>query len=233
MKRLYINSILLPVLSLICVSCLNELDNYDAPNGGIKGQILDAVTNEPIPLPVQGSAGTIINMYEQNTEATKSIDFYAKHDGTYENSRVFNCDYKIVVKGPFTSPCEGSVTVKGQTGYNLTATPYARIKTEVSASGTKVSIQYSVEKSDPSFTVSEVYGYWNFAPGVDNSTANLAGKITVENTEGIITFDLSEDNAFKDNIYKIKSNGNKIYLRVGAKTEGVINYSEIQTVFIN
>jgi hypothetical protein len=233
MKKLFLYLLLLPVLSLICVSCLNELDNYDAPDGGIKGQILDAGTNEPIPLPVQGSAGVIINMHEQNTQATKSIDFYAKHDGTYENSRLFNCNYKIVVNGPFTSPCEGMVTVKGQTSHNLTAIPYARIKATASASGTKISIRYNVEKTDPSFTVSEVYGYWNFAPGVDNSTANMAGKITVNDTEGIITFDLSEDNAYKDNIYKIKSNGNKIYLRVGAKTEGIINYSQIQTVVIN
>ena len=62
-------------LSLLCVlflaGCQNDLDNYDAPNGGIKGRILDAQTNEPIPLPIQGSTGVIINMYEQNTGATK------------------------------------------------------------------------------------------------------------------------------------------------------------------
>ncbi|HCC52107.1 MAG TPA: hypothetical protein DEQ30_08655, partial [Porphyromonadaceae bacterium] len=54
-------------------SCVNELDNYDAPNGGIKGQILDAETNEPIPLPVQGSTGAIINLFELNTDATMSV----------------------------------------------------------------------------------------------------------------------------------------------------------------
>ena len=92
------------VCSLCFTSCLSDLDNYESPNGGIKGQILDAETNEPIPLPVQGSTGVIINMFEQNTDATQSVDFYAKMDGSYENAKLFNCDYKIVVKGPFVSP---------------------------------------------------------------------------------------------------------------------------------
>ena len=52
------------VCSLCFTSCLSDLDNYESPNGGIKGQILDAETNEPIPLPVQGSTGVIINMFE-------------------------------------------------------------------------------------------------------------------------------------------------------------------------
>ena len=115
------------VCSLCFTSCLSDMDNYESPNGGIKGQILDAETNEPIPLPVQGSTGVIINMFEQNTDATQSVDFYAKMDGSYENAKLFNCDYKIVVNGPFVSPCEEFVTVKGQTTLDLKATPYARI----------------------------------------------------------------------------------------------------------
>ena len=57
-------------------SCVNELDNYDEPNGGISGTIVDAETGEAVPLPVQGSTGVIIKMMEQNTGATKSVDFY-------------------------------------------------------------------------------------------------------------------------------------------------------------
>ena len=75
----------------------------------------------------KGSTGVIINMFEQNTDATQSVDFYAKMDGSYENAKLFNCDYKIVVNGPFVSPCEEFVTVKGQTTLDLKATPYARI----------------------------------------------------------------------------------------------------------
>ena len=215
------------VCSLCFTSCLSDLDNYDAPNGGIKGKILDAETNEPIPLPVQGSTGVIINMFEQNTDATQSVDFYAKLDGTYENSKLFNCDYKIIVNGPFVSPCEEFITVKGQTTLDLKATPYARITASAQASGKKITITYKVTPTNSSFNVSEVYGYWNFAPGVDNGSANQAGKQTVSGKEATIVFDLENDKNYQDNLYKIQGNGNKIYVRAGAKTENAINYSTI------
>ena len=159
------------VCSLCFTSCLSDMDNYESPNGGIKGQILDAETNEPIPLPVQGSTGVIINMFEQNTDATQSVDFYAKMDGSYENAKLFNCDYKIVVNGPFVSPCEEFVTVKGQTTLDLKATPYARINASAQVTGKKITITYKVNPTNSNFKVSEVYGYWNFAPGVDNGNA--------------------------------------------------------------
>lgn len=222
-----ISLLLTAICSLCFTSCLSNLDNYDSPNGGIKGQILDAETNEPIPLPVQGSTGVIINMFEQNTDATQSVDFYAKMDGTYENSKLFNCDYKIVVNGPFVSPCEEFITVKGQTTLDLKAMPYARITASAQASGKKITITYKVTPTNSSFNVSEVYGYWNFAPGVDNGSANQAGKQTVKGNEGTIVFDLENDKNYQDNLYKIQGNGNKIYVRVGAKTENAINYSTI------
>ena len=215
------------VCSLCFTSCLSDMDNYESPNGGIKGQILDAETNEPIPLPVQGSTGVIINMFEQNTDATQSVDFYAKMDGSYENAKLFNCDYKIVVNGPFVSPCEEFVTVKGQTTLDLKATPYARINAAAQVTGKKITITYKVNPTNSNFKVSEVYGYWNFAPGVDNGNANQAGKQTVKEQEGTIVFDLENDKTYQDNLYKIQANGNKIYVRVGAKTEGAVNYSTI------
>lgn len=219
---------MIAVFSLICFgSCIDELDNYEAPNGGIKGTILDAETNQPIPLPVQGSNGVVVRLYEQNTNATQSIDFRAKMDGTYENSQVFNCDYKIVVDGPFVNGCEDMVTVKGQTTKDLKATPYARIDASATVSGRVITINYSVNPTNSSFNVSEVYGYWNFAPGVDDNGSNRAGKQTVSATQGTMTFDLSNDGTFLDNLYKIQANKNKVYVRVGAKTEGNINYSTV------
>lgn len=227
-----ISLLFLAICSFCFTSCLSDLDNYEAPNGGISGRILDAETNEPIPLPVQGSTGVIINMFEQNTGATQSVDFYAKMDGTYENSKLFNCEYKIVVNGPFVSPCEDFVTVNGQTTFDVTAIPYARISANAQVSGKTVTVTYKVTPTDPSFTVSDVYGYWNFAPGVDDSGSNYAGKQTISGTEGTITFDLGNDATYQDNLYKIQANGNKIYVRIGAKTEGEINYSTISEVVV-
>ena len=138
-----------------------------------------------------------------------------------------SCLSEIVVNGPFVSPCEEFVTVKGQTTLDLKATPYARISASAQVAGKKVTITYKVIPTSSNYDVSEVYGYWNFAPGVDNGSANQAGKQTVNEKEGTIVFDLENDKNYKDNLYKIQGNGNKIYVRIGAKTEGVINYSTI------
>ncbi len=220
------------ICTIFFAGCENELDNYDGPNAGIKGRILDAQTNEPIPLPVQGPTGVIINLFEQDTNASKSVDFYAKMDGSYEHSQIFSCNYKVVVKGPFVGACEEIVNVKGQTTHDFKATPYARITAEATVNGKVVTIKYKVTPSYNNFNISEVYGFWNFAPGVDNGSSNNAGKITKTETEGTMVFDLTTNSNYTSNIHKISSNNNKIYVRIGAKTEGVVNYSKIVEVIV-
>lgn len=221
-------------IAITVIGCENEMDNYDSPNGGIRGRILDAETGEQIPLAVPGSGGSIINLMELNTNATKTVDFYAKADGTFENSKVFNCNYHIKVNGPFVEPCEGDININGQTTVDMHATPYSRIETNVSVTGHKVIIKYKVTPTNANFTVSEVYGYWNFAPGVDNSSANYSGKQTQKNTkEGSFEFNLDDQSAYTSNLFKIKANGNKLYFRVGSNINGNINYSTISEVVVN
>lgn len=233
MKKI-INFGLLLCFIVLFASCENDVDNYEAPNGGIRGVIYDKDTKEPLPLPVQGSSGVMINLYEQGTNATKSVDFRAKQDGTYENSKVFNCDYKVVVNGPFAEPCEGLVTVKGQTEYDLYATPYARLSIQASIDASnKLTINYNAVPTSSTYNVSEVSIMWNFAPGVDVNNSNYASKVTSNAATGSHVFDLPNDSEFKNNHYKIVGNGNKIYVRVAAKTEGVTNYSTIVELKIN
>lgn len=216
---------LFALLTLSLSGC-KDLDNYDAPGGGLHGTIMDASTNEPIPLPVQGSSGVIINLFEKNTKATKSIDFYAKQNGTYENSQVFNGEYRVVVNGPFVQAAENTVVIKGQTQLDFTVVPYSRITATATAAGKLVTVTYNVTPTSPDFKTTEVYGYWNFAPGVDNSGSNYAEKQTSANVAGTLTFNLETSAVFKSNFYKIASNGNKVYFRIGAKTNGVVNYSK-------
>lgn len=231
-KLMYILPVFVAVLCMI--SCENDIDNYDAPNGGITGTVFDAGTNEPIPLPVQGSNGVIVNLYEVGTDATKSVDFRAKQDGTYEHSKVFNCEYRVVVNGPFIDKCEGTVQVKGQTRFDLTATPYSRVNAEATVDADKkVTINYSAVPSKTEYTVKEISLMWNFAPGVDVNSSNYATKTISTTASGNFVFDLSKDNQFLNNHYKIAANGNKIYVRVAADVNGVINYSKIIELTVN
>ena len=110
----------------------------------------------------------------------------------------------ITVDGPFVEPGEVRTTINGQTKVDIPVTPYARISADAQSEGKKVSIKYHVEKTKESFITSEIYGYWNFAPGVDDGGANQAGKVKVNELDGTIVFDLENDQVFKDNEYKIK-----------------------------
>lgn len=212
----------------ICVSCNNEIDNYDAPDGSIKGTVYDAVTNEPVPLPVQGDGGVLVNLFEQHTGATRSVDFRAKQDGTYENSQVFDGEYKVVVNGPFMDKCEGMVTVQGATEFDLKATPYSRIDIQATVdAGNRVRITYSAVPANPSFTVSAISLMWNLAPGVDVNSSNYAAKAAGDSPSGTYTFDLAADKTFNDNLYKIVANGKRIYVRAAAEVNGNINYSKV------
>lgn len=209
-------------------SCENEIDNIDAPQGGLFGTVYDMETDEPIPLPVEGSGGTMVSLFEIGTGAAASIDFRANADGTYTNNRVFNGDYRVFVNGPFIGVCEGYTTVNGQTQFDLKATPFSRIEASATISErNQVEINYKVNKSDESFNLTNVSLMWNYSPRVDQSNSNYVTKIAKGNAaEGVHTFELANDKDFVENFYKIKANGNRIYVRVSATVNSIVNYSK-------
>ncbi|HLT85949.1 MAG TPA: DUF3823 domain-containing protein [Sphingobacterium sp.] len=218
----------------VLLSCENDIDNYQAPDGGIYGTVYDQETNEPIPLPVQGNTGVLVNLIEQGTNATKSIDFRAKQDGSYENSRVFNGDYKVVVNGPFVNDCEDDVAINGQTQLDFKALPFSRIAIAAEVSDdSKVRVDYQVEKTDDAFNLTEVVAMWNFAPGVDDNSSNYATKVKLStDVDGFHIFDLPNEKSFQDNLHKIKANSNRVYVRVAAKVNNVMNYSQVIMVTV-
>lgn len=226
---------LLAMISLLGVLSACEKDNYDAPDGGLYGTIVDQQTGKPVPQPVEGSTGTIIRIMEIGTKATQPVGFYAKQDGTYANTKVFNCDYSVTVTGPFQTVGEYTTTVKGQTKLDIIVVPYVRIEASASAEGEVVTLNYRVDKSDPAYALTEVYAYWDYQRLVDDVSSHYSRKLTNGSGDenGTFTFNLSTDNTYQTNKYKIQANGNKVYFRIGAKTNGYINYSEVMEVKIN
>lgn len=211
-----------------------EKDNYDSPNGRLYGTIVDEQTGEPVPMPVEGSTGTIIRIMEIGTKATQPVGFYAKQDGTYANTKVFNCDYSVTATGPFKTKGEYTVTVKGQTKLDINVVPYSRINASAVANGEIVTVNYTVAKNDAAHNVSEVYAYWDYQKLIDDVGSHYSRKQTDgEGKEtGMFTFNLATDNTYQTNKHKIQANGNKLYFRIGAKTNGYINYSEVMEIII-
>ena len=90
-------------------------------------------------------------------------------------------------------------------------------------------------KNDPAYKLTEVYAYWDYQKLVDDVSSHYSRKLT-ESTgseNGTFTFNLSTDNTYQTNKYKIQVNGNRVYFRIGAKTNGYVNYSEVMEVTIN
>lgn len=234
-RFLLFKEILFVFLVITCLSCENEIDNYDSPNGGIHGTLYDKNTKEPIPLPVVGGSGAMVSLFEKNTNASESIDFRASQDGTFTNIRVFNGDYRVVVDGPFVGVVEGEVRIQGQTEFELYAIPLSRIVVDAGVSeDNKLIVQYQIIKADEILDLTTVKVIWNFSPEVDVNTSNYAGIADMGSKErGNYVYDLLSDREFIENHYKVQSNDNKIYARVAATVENVVNYSKVIELTLN
>lgn len=225
-------------------SCKSEIDNYPGPQGGVFGTIYDKETNEPIPLPTQGSGGVLMSLYELNVDATATTDFRANQDGTYKNTKVFNGDYKLKATGPFVGVSEGNVTVNGQTKLDIYAIPLARVNATANISDdNKLKIDYQIDKiADNTFQLTDVAIIWNYAPGVDVNSANYATLLSAgPNLSGSFEINLMNDTRFIENHFKIKSNQNKVYARVAATVTvnrggtvkaTAVNYSKVLTLTV-
>lgn len=239
MNRILKTGLIALFLGLV-TACENGIDNYEAPNGGVYGTIYDKETHEPIPMPVAGSSGVMISLYEQNTGATASVDFRARQDGTFEHTKVFNGDYRIQAKdGPFVGVCEGYVTVNGQTQVDLYTIPFSRASLDVSVlDDNKLSLVYDVKVSNETLTLTDVSAIWNYSPGVDVNSTNLAGISSLGPMEsGTYIWDLMNDTQFIENHYKILANKNRVYVRIASTVtvngKSYVNYSPVVEVRVN
>lgn len=239
-KEIIVKGLAWGVFTLVLSACENDIDNYDAPNGGIYGTVVDEQTGDPIPLPVQGNSGVMVSLTEIGTGATAPITFRANQDGTYEHSKVFNGYYRVTLgECPVIGIAEGYVDIKGQTKFDIVALPFSRVAIDASVDDhNRITVHYDVEKIDPSFKLQSVQVMWNFAPGVDINNANYAGMVSKSgDTSGVHTFELLNDREFVENHYKIEANKRRIYVRVAATVEVAgmtsVNYSKVVEVIVN
>lgn len=90
-------------VSLMSVtSCaLFELDNYDAPEETLRGRVIDQTTGTPV-LTDQDSKGIRVRLTELSWEGNViPFDFNCMPDGTFQNTKLFEGEYRIEVDGPF------------------------------------------------------------------------------------------------------------------------------------
>lgn len=88
---------------LMLSSCsMFEIDNYDAPEETIRGEVVDVKTGNPV-LTDQGSEGIRVRLTELSwgPNVEHNPDFYCRPDGTFQNTKIFKGNYNIRIDGPF------------------------------------------------------------------------------------------------------------------------------------
>ncbi|GHT72793.1 hypothetical protein AGMMS50262_02620 [Bacteroidia bacterium] len=231
---------------LLFVSC--EIDNYDAPDGGLYGQILDIETGEAVPQPVPSDFGLRLRFYEAGRDNSLEQHFYAQTDGSFRNSRIFNGPVRLVVEQRNFFPVDTLlVQIQGQTKRNILVLPYARVSIDhASVNQQLITVRFSINRSEQvatgNYEIVQCNLLWNVSPYIDNQTANYAGFYSLLLSANNQELDLSTaDNQaqLRRLANVIQGNDNRIYLRICVITEDktdsalYYNYSEIVPVQLN
>ena len=95
-------SLIFAIFPLLMTSCF-QLDNYDAPDAGIDGTLIDIETGSPVY--TEQPDGCRIELMDLSYENPTPLQFWAKADGTFRNVALFSGDYDV-------TPGSAEVTVK-------------------------------------------------------------------------------------------------------------------------
>ena len=239
-------------------SCAN--DNYAEPNSGIEGTILDATTLKPVPQAIEAGASPMFKMYEKADSSKTYITFNGKIDGTFKNSWIFSTDFLMTIEQTNFFPIDPiSVTlVPGKiTKMDILVIPFVRIDTLIatinqtigsndSIATRSLDFTYRMSRDSSAYKISSISYMWHVSPYIDNAIGNSLGIKSVNvarklesdlvNKDLVFSIDLLKETEFLKpaNLAIIRSNGNKIYVRVSAmdNTHRKPNYSVVVPVII-
>ena len=114
----------------IFTSCGN--DNYDAPAETFQGAFIDKDTNEPIQTAASTAiehGGIRIRLMEYSwSDNPVPYDFFAKRDGTFNNTKIFKGTYGIIPEGPFVPLPEEIIDLEGVVKKNYFVEPLLRVQ---------------------------------------------------------------------------------------------------------
>ena len=138
--------ILLFVIAVLA-SC-GKIDNYKAPDGGIYGKVTDLMTNEGIQ--TEEPNGFNIKMYEKGWSMNTPVTFAGKPDGTFENTLIFQNEYKVIpVEGAFFTITDTAVVKVGShTEVNFSVMPFVAVtNVTVTPGSNKVTVVYNIARN--------------------------------------------------------------------------------------
>ena len=248
MKRLFIY-IFSAVLTASC--SVFEIDNYESPQETIRGNIVDAYTGEKIQTE-QNGRGIRVRLTELSygDNVTHNPDFYARDDGSYQNTKVFKGFYNVRIDGPFVpivretpdgdTLFNGSVdcNIEGITEVHFRVQPFLRVEIvgDPVVSGGKITAQVRVTRGVPERDFREaVEPMGDYQDSYLNVTdvrlyvgysATCNGDNKYEAWSNVLEFDGSAFEPYLGQVLTISSRGTvkpnrKVFIRAAAR----INYA--------
>jgi hypothetical protein len=257
MKRISL-AILILVVVVVTDSC-SKKDNFDEPEETLTGSVIDVTTGKPIQIE-SGGGGVQIRYHDltwgqQTGNTVLPRDFNVKPDGTFNNTKMFEGDYKIYpFNGAFVpvysenagAPVDNSKTVfvKGVTTVNFVVEPLLKIEwveEPVLNADRTVTAKFKFTRgtANPVYTAFAPTDAWLFVsttPFASNASrnSNMSNSITYTATQGNAalgtTVTITSKAAFPLDAHRT------YYVRVGARTADNIqkryNYAEGKTVVV-
>lgn len=221
------------IFPLLMSSCF-ELDNYDAPNAGIDGALIDAETGDTIY--TEQPDGCRIELMDLSYENPTPLQFWAKADGTFRNVALFSGDYDVTpTEGPFFPAEAELVHLDGVTKHDFKVTPYLRINIEEIVYGepgsAEVSVRYTIKRATTPEgmeigrkTIAESRLLCNVHPVVSCYNGGF-----IENNSTTKVLSRSTDTSIESRVYedpvKNLESGETYYIRVAALSSCSYNSS--------
>ncbi len=227
MKRQYIIYFL--AITAILASC-GKIDNYEFPNGGIYGKLVDEITQET--LQNDQPQGFVIKLFEKGSAITSPIRFTGKSDGTYENALIFQNDYKVLPdEGAFFPVDTVNVKIGKRTEVNFNVTPFLAVtNATVTASAGSISASYNIARSRVGHKIAERKTLVSKVPTVTNNIFDA--RFQVVNLAGTPDETLLATR-FTDVVSGLTSG--TYYVRIAVRTDNPLrkyNYSKVYTVTV-
>ncbi len=144
-----IKSILFILLALAVVtSC--ELDNYDYPEGSIHGALIDQETGDTVQSDIFDGAEIPLVEIHEDYENPQIRYLIIKPDGSYRNDMVFEGLYAVpsIENGNFHPTDSTSVTIEGDTQFDLEVLPYIRISNvDMTMNGMELTATFNLQQT--------------------------------------------------------------------------------------
>ncbi len=222
------------LLIMTVVGGCSKWDNYDAPDSGVFGKVIDAETGEELEL--RSPSGGVIRFLEQNPkyENPNPIDVHLKANGEYMHKMLFAGTYKLFpFDGAFKYEGDSIMVVAPRGGLaeqNFEVYPFFR----VAASVTDSTFTYTITKSSKTTEkMQEIIFMVNDYPIVDESVSSNTTGVYInlwrENVAAVADEDILGVQRTKTISWSSTNlPKGEYYFRVGARTSVArFNYSPV------